>query len=353
MDKTQINKLASYCIPTQEGLHVQLAKELMDSGRKIISHQGYLYSPGSHPVLLVCHLDTVHSFTPEKIWTDKNRTRLWSDEGIGGDDRCGVYLIMEIIKQIDCHILFCHDEEFVGKNKLHGAEHFCKSDIRPDVKFIVEFDRRGRDDAVFYGCGNEDFVKYVTSYGFCHEMGTYSDISWIAPHLDIAAVNLSSGYYEAHTKNEYIVFDDLDSILGRAILLVRNAVNLDQFRYCGAVYCEYCDWCGRSVAYSNSKNGNVEHLCSHCERCMFEGAHEQLCADDIYCEMCQSFLSDSDELTCPDCADLREQFWLDCLDFEMYGDGYIRGYFQEQRDELWSAWGAAPQWVQFDNIQPK
>ena len=317
---------------------MKLAKELIDGGRKVISHRGYLYSPGSHPVLLVCHLDTVHTFAPEAIWTDKNRTRLWSDDGIGGDDRCGVYLIMEMIKHIDCHILFCHDEEFVRKNELHGAEYFCKSDIKPDVKFIVEFDRRGRDDAVFYECGNEDFVKYVTSYGFKREMGSYSDISWIAPHFDIAAVNLSSGYYEAHTKNEYIVFDDLDSILERAIPLVRDAVNVDPFNYCGAVHCDYC---GRFVDYPSYKDGNVEHLCSHCKRDIFEDAYERLRRDDIYCEMCQSFLSDTDELTCPDCAGLREQFWQDCLDFEMYRDGYIREYFQEQRDELWSAWGAA------------
>jgi hypothetical protein len=125
---------------------------------------------------------------------------------------------MELIKHIDCNVLFCEDGEIGGV----GAEKFTNSDIRPDVQFIVEFDRRGKDDAVFYGCDNEEFIDFVEQFGFIEAHGTFSDISWIAPHLGIAAVNLSSGFYNAHAKNEYIRLDDVESVIERAIPLISN-----------------------------------------------------------------------------------------------------------------------------------
>ena len=224
MTNDQIQKLISYCKPTQEVLKAILTGELQTRGKETIVNDGFLYSPGTHPILLIAHLDTVHE-EPRGMPTDINID--YSDspggvlsctEGIGGDDRAGVYIIMEIIKSIDCHVLFCEDEEKHGI----GAEKFCETDVRPDVQFIVEFDRRDRDHAVFYNCHNKDFCDFVTSFGFNKKTGSFSDISVIAKHLEIAAVNLSSGYYNAHNPNEYIVLDDIDSIIERAIPLIAD-----------------------------------------------------------------------------------------------------------------------------------
>ncbi|MBO6179870.1 MAG: hypothetical protein J6O04_11890 [Selenomonadaceae bacterium] len=44
-----------------------------------------------------------------------------------------------------------------------------------------------------------DFKNYITLKGYRTAFGSFSDISVIAPALDVAAVNLSSGYYYAHT----------------------------------------------------------------------------------------------------------------------------------------------------------
>ena len=123
-----------------------------------------------------------------------------SPQGIGGDDRCGVYMIMQLIRDFKCHVLFCEDEEIGGR----GANKFVASKLKPRVNFIVEMDRRGSNDAVFYRCDNPEFTDFVLGFGFEENHGTFSDISVIAPPLNTAAVNISAGYYNEHRLFEYI-----------------------------------------------------------------------------------------------------------------------------------------------------
>ena len=225
MQNNKIDKLISYCQQSQQELKAMLDKELQEQGRQTINKDGFLYSMGTHPVLLVSHLDTVHNKLPTDIYVDRSDPdspdgdlRCRNDVGVGGDDRAGIFIVMEMIKHFDCHVLFCEDEEQHGI----GAGKFTESNIYPDVQFIVEFDRRGRDDAVFYGCNNTEFTVFVTSFGFQEQVGSFSDISLVAPHLGIAAVNLSSGYYEAHSEREFVRLGDVDSIIERAVPLISD-----------------------------------------------------------------------------------------------------------------------------------
>ena len=206
---------------SQRGVKNFLADFLIRPGRSSVYSDGFLYSPGSHPVLLVAHMDTVHVRRPSMIYVDRTISPggdWWCDEGIGGDDRCGIFIILKILRQLDCHVLFTEDEE---QGNI-GASKFCKSGIRPDVNFIVEFDRRGNNDAVYYRCDNPQFEEFIRSHGFVSQAGSFSDISCIAPHLKIAAVNLSSGYYNQHFCDEYIRLDDVTDIIQRAVPLVSD-----------------------------------------------------------------------------------------------------------------------------------
>ena len=191
---------------TQPELKWKLVDELTQCGYEPVMQDGFLYGAGSVPVLLVAHLDTVHKNHPEHIWESIDGTTWKADEGIGGDDRCGVYALLKIMRRHKVHVLFCEDEE-IG---CVGARKFAKSEIKPDVNFIIEFDRKGANDAVFYDCDNMDFIDYICKFGFQEDFGSFSDISVIAPALGVAAVNLSSGYYLAHTNDEYIVWPELE-----------------------------------------------------------------------------------------------------------------------------------------------
>ena len=185
---------------TQAELKAALIPELKSLGYSVRVSKGFIYARGTLPVLLVAHLDTVHPKPVQRICTSNDGNILMSPEGIGGDDRAGVYMILQLLQKHHCHVLFCEDEESGGQ----GALAFVNSGIKPSVNYILELDRRGEKDAVFYSCNNPEFTDFVCSFGFEEEFGSFSDISIIAPALGIAAVNLSCGYEHAHTRHEII-----------------------------------------------------------------------------------------------------------------------------------------------------
>lgn len=202
---------------SQERLKQALEAELIASEYTVQKQKGFLYAEGSTPVLLVAHLDTVHRALPETICYSADGAVMMSPQGIGGDDRAGVYMILRLIQSVHCHVLFCEDEETGG----YGARAFTKSGIIPDVNYIVELDRVGNNDAVFYQCRNRQFEQYINGFGFQTAFGSFSDISILAPHLNLAAVNLSTGYYHAHQPGEYVRLDEVEALIGRVAKLLQ------------------------------------------------------------------------------------------------------------------------------------
>lgn len=114
-------------------------------------------------------------------------------------------MALHILEQVRCHVVFCEDEE-IG---CVGARKFSRRAQLPQVNYIVEMDRRGANDAVFYRCDNPDFTEYVCGFGFEVAYGSCSDISYIAPSIGAAAVNISCGYYCEHQRYEYIRLDQM------------------------------------------------------------------------------------------------------------------------------------------------
>ena len=116
-DGTRRNRrLEKMCCMTQEELSVYVEREMVSHNRNVFSGKGWIYSPGTIPILLCAHLDTVHKETPKSIVYEQGR--MSSPEGIGGDDRCGVYMILNIIKNYNCHVCFFEDEEYGGQLSL-------------------------------------------------------------------------------------------------------------------------------------------------------------------------------------------------------------------------------------------
>lgn len=97
-------------LPQME-LKKTLKAELKSRGYPITDKPGYLYAEGTIPVLLVAHMDTVHRQPVEQICYSADGAVAMSPQGIGGDDRCGVWMILQILRTTNCHVLFCEDEE--------------------------------------------------------------------------------------------------------------------------------------------------------------------------------------------------------------------------------------------------
>jgi hypothetical protein len=211
----------------QSSLYGYLIKHLKGQKYSYV-HQGrkHIYAEGNIPVMLVAHLDTVHKTQPVDIFYDSQRKVAWSPEGIGGDDRAGVYSILRIIETMKIcgkqpHILFLEDEEIGGVGARVAAEVL---DF-PNINFMIQLDRRGSTDAVFYDCGNRDFVDYILPFGFTEEIGSFSDISVLCPEWDVAGVNLSIGYYNEHTTKEFINLEQMNATIDKVIQILMQDNN--------------------------------------------------------------------------------------------------------------------------------
>ena len=207
---------------------------LVGFGYDVVYADGYLFAKGNVPVMMCAHMDTVHKDPVRDIYMSDNGY-VWSPQGIGGDDRCGIYTaLMSIRDGIKPYILFTEDEEIgcVGAGYFSDDVHngiINAKDI--DINFIIEVDRKGANDSVYYDCDNPEFEKFIDAYGFKTAYGSCSDISYVAPALGVAAVNFSSGYYNAHTTDEYIVLDELYNIIERVNTIIKDAADGKTARY--------------------------------------------------------------------------------------------------------------------------
>lgn len=209
---------------TQSQLLEYTRSMLMDFGMEVILHDDFVFAKGNIPVLVIAHLDTIYGgkLNRNQIHWDSETKQLRSisgSVGIGGDDRCGIYIILSLLqKGLRPSVLFTTDEEIGRLGAKKFTDFYQKGRlIQEKYKYIVEFDRRGNNDAVFYECENQDFIDYILQFGYDFQWGSFSDISTIAPALGVAAVNLSSGFHFAHkAQEEYIDMSDVVQIIQRA-----------------------------------------------------------------------------------------------------------------------------------------
>jgi hypothetical protein len=241
----KVAEFVGLCKRTQKDLKKELEWLLVERGyTDIVNGSGYLYAKGTIPVLLTAHMDTVHQ-EPVKDFYDyyheeKKQHIISSPQGIGGDDRCGIYMILEIIKTHNCSVLFCEDEESGGV----GSRKFCKTELIEELetmKYLIELDRKGNNDAVFYDCENDDFTKFIEkNTGFKKDYGSFSDISTLSPACKVASVNLSCGYYNAHRTSEYVVMEEMFNTIEVVKKLLD--VECEQFEYIEDEYSKYNSW---------------------------------------------------------------------------------------------------------------
>ena len=194
---------------SQNNLYDYLVEKLEKFGYNVISQdtKDFIAAKGNIPIVLVAHLDVVFDFTDNDremlIYHDSEQGVWWSPNGLGTDDRAGVMMILRILDQTKLRpcILFTTDEETMAR----GADAVCdlKDELFGDISYIIELDRQGFQECVFYDCDNPEFQKFIEDFGFHTRPGTFTDISIICPDWGIAGVNLSVGYVYEHSYIEH------------------------------------------------------------------------------------------------------------------------------------------------------
>lgn len=183
----------------------------------------------------MAHLDTV--FEKDKkykseihLYYDPNHEVAFCPAAPGFDDTTGIYAIIDIVDQgYRPTIILTQDEELFGIGVNNMLQ---KLPIAPtDLKYIVELDRQGYNDAVFYNCNNKEFEEYVCSFGFNTDIGSFSDIYFIGPVWKIACVNVSIGYLNEHTYGEILQVAWMEETIEKVCQMINESYEAPSFKF--------------------------------------------------------------------------------------------------------------------------
>lgn len=153
-------------------------------------------------------------------------------QGLGADDKNGIYICLECLAKYDTlKVAF-----FVGEETGCVGSSKCDLKFFEDCRFIIEPDRRGGDDLItsMY-CGDvcsEEFIEAIKpdEFGYSEEIGTVTDVGELVERgVGISCLNLSCGYYEAHTDCEFTVLSELQNCLDFVCHIIETCTDVYPF----------------------------------------------------------------------------------------------------------------------------
>ena len=192
---------------------------------------------GKDKITLVSHMD-IHPIIDNNHKDKKLLSFLntvYCKTGIGGDDRCGILVILELLDRgYRPNIIFTEKEEVgrVGVRKLIENHLDLLLEITKVSPYLLGLDRKGFNEAVFYECNNLEFREFIINeYSLELNRGSFSDVSNLGLSLDKAICNVSVCYYSAHSENEYVNLKKLKLMIDKIELMVKDSNNIKSYSY--------------------------------------------------------------------------------------------------------------------------
>lgn len=179
---------------------------------------------------VVAHTDTVHEIDTiiikEEILKnfqgeDKLSLKAYNDSGkptgIGGDNKCGVFACLELLTKLpNLKAAFFVSEE----TGCHGSKKADKN-FFSNVGYCIQFDAPFNWMVTEFSMGvrmfdrQSDFFKKcnaVLTEGFSNKQKygshPFTDVYALKKSFDFSCINISIGYYNYHTPDEYVVVED-------------------------------------------------------------------------------------------------------------------------------------------------
>jgi putative aminopeptidase FrvX len=180
---------------------------------------------------VISHTDTVHGLNDINIREEmlpnaqkeiKLSYKAYDNDGtptgIGGDDKCGVFACLTLLKELPyvkaaffvseetgCHGSMKADSTFF-ENVGYGIQFDAPENWMITEKCFgqVLFDRETEffdacDEVLTEGMGNR--MRYMVH--------PYTDVYALRGKFDFSCINFSIGYYQYHTTHEYVVVEDV------------------------------------------------------------------------------------------------------------------------------------------------
>jgi len=210
-----------YYTDAKKNLYLTKGSEKMTSGEYypcVVSHMDTVH--GSHRELIETKTNLIIEDTGESEMGELIAKHPITKEqtGIGGDDKCGVYVCLEMFERFD--ILkgaFFVEEEIGMLGSKQADDKFFEN-----VGYAIQFDAPSSNwiSEVCSGVKlfDEDFKEEIK--GTLNECGytkfskdPFTDVNQLASKYDFNCLNLGCGYYRQHTNSEYVVVEEVsDSI---------------------------------------------------------------------------------------------------------------------------------------------
>jgi tripeptide aminopeptidase len=173
---------------------------------------------------IVAHLDTVHKIVPDNqyvVISDDDYAFAYNPvkkemTGVGGDDKVGIYIALQMMRDLDyCKAAFFVDEEVgcLGSSQAN-------MDFFQDVRFALQCDRKGNNDFVYNIMGtslyteqfSNDIAPIIAAHGYSENTGGLTDVYQLADNgIGVCVANMSCGYYNPHTDEEMICLSDVEN----------------------------------------------------------------------------------------------------------------------------------------------
>ena len=176
----------------------------------------------------VAHTDTVHSINHNLMVVqleEEDKTILTGIDsktmrpsGIGGDDKCGVFLCLEMLDTLDNVkvALFVSEEIGCVGSRQADPEFFS------NVGYAIQYDSPKGNSMSMTLMGKElfgkstDFGEKVSPLILEHGITDwarhpYTDIWPLMEKFGFSCLNLAAGYHRYHTDNEYVVVEEVQN----------------------------------------------------------------------------------------------------------------------------------------------
>lgn len=172
------------------------------------------------------HLDEVHLPCERTILVEDDKVYAVDENnnqvGCGADDKNGIWTIINLLHE--CPILkvaLFVEEEKVGEIAGCRGSRVCNLSFFDNVRYVLACDRKAASEVVYIGKDNtklceKDFIPEQILSEFNYQMveGGKTDVVELKMRgLQIPVCNISCGYYNAHTNEEYTIFSELQHCL--------------------------------------------------------------------------------------------------------------------------------------------
>lgn len=173
---------------------------------------------------VVAHMDEVHDKRPAhfKVVVYKDNYILGGDSellrpcGIGADDKNGIWVALKLLSKFES----MKAAFFVGEEVGCTGSNRCDMKFFDDCRFVLQADRKGGSDFIEKANGVElcgqafKSALKLSQFGYKATDGLLTDVMTLKNRgLKVACANVSCGYYNPHTVDEYTSFYELENCL--------------------------------------------------------------------------------------------------------------------------------------------